>query len=372
MLIMILSALIAEAVLDPVSVFLLADSALSAAPGFRYEFLFRGTGALANILPFVIGEASLLLDEDTSTPLMVLQFNELIEPGIIGELPVPSCYMALEDSAHRINHQTAVIHSGDIGTEAQRIFDFPPASVMMELVLPSPFAREIAADSIRVLPPDTVAGVPCHVFHVYYSNSSYEAVWSIGMSDFYPRAVERIGYYSENTLPGGQRLTLLGLGTDSLHQFVLAPPPNYTVVRGNPMLKPGEAAPEVFLSNVQGFTERIRFPGDKPFLLCFFSSWDGESLRILGLLNRIAGEVGELIEIRGISVWEENDPSFRLTNMETGFPLLIHGASSATEYGVTTVPSAFLVSRTGEILLSTEEPLSLTSDSLLELTGRNP
>ncbi len=255
---------------DPYTLFQRADSAVSGVERVSYSFSFRGTGSLGNIIPVLLGKASLSPGEESLHPLMVLDFLEIEAPGVIDEFTVPSTYIATDDTLYRVDHSRRKVYAGAATPEASVLFNFPPASVMMEYVLENPFSDEIAADSIAVLRTDSSGGVPCHVLHVYYhTGESTEAVWYIGMEDLLPRAVERMGYYGNRGTPGGQLLRITDI------EFTFPPDPGdavpsgYTRETGFGVPAPGDSAGAVFLAGTDGFTRRVDFPGESPFFCSF-------------------------------------------------------------------------------------------------------
>lgn len=312
---------------DPYEIFIAGDSILSTANSFRYSFRFSGTGALANIIPAVSGRASLSLPQDSPHPLMVLDFL-LLESQGSGEAPaLPISYVASRDSLYRFGFSDSTVISGPVSAGGTGIFDYPSASVMMELVLDNPFSDEIMADSIAVLVPDTAGGEFCHVFHVYYHGGEAEAVWYISMDDLLPRAVERLS-------PGGGEFLEI-----------------WDLEHNSGLLETGETAPEVFLSDAGGFVRRIDFPRERPVMLLFFTSGGANSMAALGT----AGEAtGGNIEVYGISMMETGDLEFRLGSLDIPFTVLIHGEEAAEDYRVDVLPSAVLISPQGEVVMSAE------------------
>ncbi len=333
---------------DPYMLFQRADSAVTGVESVSYSFSFRGTGSLGNIIPVLLGKASLSSGETSHHPLMVLDFLETEVPGVIDEFAVPSTYIATHDTLYRIDHSRQTVHSGAASPEASVLFNFPPASVLMEYVLENPFSDEIAADSIAVLREDSAGGVPCHVLHVYYDlPEGSEAVWYLGVEDLLPRAVERIGYYGSRSTPGGQRLEISEMAFHFPGEPEDAVPAAYTRGTGFGVLAPGDSAEPVFLAGTDGFTRRVGFPGEKPVLLFFFSSWDRASMAAMGTIDSLNDSLGQHIDFYGISIWENNDPLFRLGALNTGFPLLVYGSDAAANYGIQTVPTAVLIDALG-------------------------
>lgn len=350
---------------DPYTLFQRADSAVSGVERVSYSFSFRGTGSLGNIIPVLLGKASLSPGEESLHPLMVLDFLDIEAAGVIDEFTVPSTYIATDDTLYRVDHSRRTVYAGAATPEASVLFNFPPASVMMEYVLENPFSDEIAADSIAVLRTDSAGGVPCHVLHVYYHmGENTEAVWYIGMEDLLPRAVERMGYYGNRGTPGGQLLEITDI------EFTFPPDPRdavpavYTRETGFGLAAPGDSAEAVFLAGTDGFTRRVGFPGDKPVLLFFFSSWDRASMAAIGTINAMNDHLGQHIDIYGISIWENNDPLFRLGALETGFPLLIYGSDTAGDYGIQTVPTAVLINSDGIVYHTSQGAEEITGGEL--------
>lgn len=350
---------------DPYMLLQRADSAVSGVERVSYSFSFRGTGSLGNIIPVLLGKASLSSGEESLHPLMVLDFLEIEVPGVIDEFTVPSTYIATDDTLYRIDHPRQTVHYGVATPDASVLFNFPPASVMMEYVLENPFSDEIAADSIAVLREDSAGGVPCHVLHVYYDlPEGSEAVWYLGVEDLLPRAVERIGYYGSRGTPGGQRLEISNMEFTFPAEPEGAVPSGYTRETGFGLAAPGDSAEAIFLAGTDGFTRRVAFPGEKPVLLFFFSSWDRASLSAMGVVNGLSDTEGERMDVYGISIWENNDPLFRLAALDTGFPLLVYGSDTAGDYGIQTVPTAVLIDADGIVIHTAQGVEEITGGEL--------
>ncbi len=345
---------------DPYRVFAQSDSVLSGISSIEYNFTFSGTGALSNIIPEVQGTTCLGTLTGIRHPLMYHSFTAMIREGVVRDLEVPSSYVASAESVFFVDRNASVIYCADYDTSAQSIFNFPPASVLMEYVIPNPFADEILADSIAVLFPTESNGVLCHVFHVFYGDACCnEAVWFLGMEDLLPRAVERIEYYGPSSTPGGQLLEISNLRLECPLPSAPPVPDDYTTLPWRSLLEPGEQSPGFFLADRDGFAKRSSDFGGKTLLLCFFSSWDPSSLSALGFLKSMIGEYPDFMQAAGISILETSDPQFRLNSLSIDFPIFVFGEDAADDYYVHSVPAVFLISGEGTILYSSH---SLTDD----------
>ncbi|MCK5036032.1 MAG: TlpA family protein disulfide reductase [Candidatus Sabulitectum sp.] len=340
---------------EPYRIFAQSDSVLSCINGIEYSFSFQGTGALSNIMPVLKGRTSVWVKTGVNHPMMYHSIESIISSGAIGNIVKPYSYAAFEETVYLVDHVDSLVFSTDYSRTSGALFDFPPASVMMEFVVSNPFRDEILSDSIAVLVPIELDGVLCHVFHVFYQEEDAEAVWFLGMDDLLPRAVERIGYYGSSSIPGGQILEISNLTAEcptepSWH----LPLPGYTSLPWLSLLDPSMAAPAFFLSDLNGHTVRSTEFSGKTLLLCFFSSWDPSSLSALGLLKSIGEDFSGSVQAVGISIMETTDPAFRLSSLGLDFPVLIFGESTAEDYNVHSVPAVFLVSDNNEILYSSQ------------------
>lgn len=329
---LILAILMAQ--VDPYAVFAASDSILSGIDDFTYSFRYSGTGDAENIIPVLSGRTSLSRSASVPHPLMVHDFLSTERDTGIHPVHVPASYIATEDSLYRFDFNKNRVYSVSAEEPSSGVFDFPSASLMMELVIDDPFSDELAADSIQILPADTIMGEPCHVFRVHYAVYGVEAVWYISSLDMLPRAVERLGEQ------GGEFLQIWDLS------------------RGRPFIGPGEEAPEVFLADTEGFVRRIRFPRDEPLVVLFFSPGGENSLNALGT----AAEFHENgIEVVGIAISRGEDTGFRLSSLDIPFPVLVYGGKAAEDYGVDYLPSAVLVDPQGRVVISAEGLESIES-----------
>ena len=339
---------------DPYDIFKQADSTLSAISTVEYNYSFSGTQALSNIIPVIEGTTHLGSVPGLQHPLMLHSLETTTRA--ISSITVPSISAASADSVYFVNNSDSVVYRTLYTAGETEFFSFPPASVMMEFVIPDPFRDEILADSIAVLYPVELDGVWCHAFHVFYrGDSGGEAVWFLGMEDLLPRAVERIGRYGLDSLTGGELLELSGIDTGCSLPDPPEIPEGFQVLAWNSLLEPHTPAPEFFLADTRGFTVRSTQFRGSDLLVCFFSSRDHNSLSALGLLKTVLAEYPDAVQAVGISILETSDPLFRLNSLHLDFPVLIFGEDAAADYNVRAVPALFLVSSEGEILYSSSQ-----------------
>jgi len=351
---------------DPYEIFKQADSTLSAISAVEYSFSFSGTLALANIIPVIGGTTHLGFVPELQHPLML--HNLETSSRTVHRIAVPSLFAASADSVYLINSCDSVAYRAQYTAEATDIFSFPPASVMMEFVVPEPFKDEKLADSIAILLPVELDSTQCYVFHVYYSGDSRaEAVWFLGMNDLLPRAVERIGYYGPDSLQGGEFLELSCINTSCSLPVPPEIPGGVRAQLWNSLLEPHTSAPEFFLADTRGYTVRSTQFANSDVLVCFFSSWDHNSLGALGVLKTVSAEYPDAVQAVGISILETADPVFRLNSLNLDFPVLVFGEDAAEDYNVHTVPALFLVSGEGEILYSSSHITENAQGIIMEL-----
>ncbi|MCK5785395.1 MAG: hypothetical protein KAH54_02425 [Candidatus Sabulitectum sp.] len=368
LLVLILSNPAEDYTADPFRVFALSDSVLSAINSVEYSFAFSGTGALSNIIPHVQGTTSLGQMPGVSHPLMFHNFESLTRDGIIHDLKVPSAFVATAESVYFVDHDDSLVYFSDYSTTANNMFNFPPASLLMEYVIPSPFADEILAESIAVLEPVYKNGTMCHVFHVFYRNvPGTEVLWFVGMDDLLPRAVERMSYYGPTSTPGGQLLEITDIAIGTPLPSAPSIADGYTFVKWKLLLDPGTDAPSFFLADRDGLARRSSDFGDRAILLCFFSSWDPLSLSTLGFLKSMEEQYSETLQAVGISIRETGDPEFRLSSLGIDFPVLVFGEDAAVVYNVHSVPSVFLVSEDGVVLYSCQSVTGYDESAILAL-----
>ncbi len=353
---------------DPYLIFAESDSVISNINTVKYHFAFSGTGALSNIIPEFQGETSLGYQSGAHHPLMYHSILTMSKIGTVGNLETPSHFLATADSIYYIEESSSTVFCSTLENSINDLFNFPPASVMMEYVISNPFNHEMIADSIAVLLPVFLNDVLCHAFHVFYSGEEQaEAVWFIGIDDLLPRAVERIGYYGAESMPGGQLLEISNIEPNCTEFSTKNIPEHYVYSQWNSLLEPMSQAPEFFLANKEGRAIRSSDFENKALLICFFSSWEPSSLATLGLLNSVASDYPEFVQSVGISINESSDPWFRLNSLGINFPILIFGENTARDYQVNSVPSIFLISEEGTILYSVMNPSRDESAEIVRL-----
>jgi cytochrome c biogenesis protein CcmG, thiol:disulfide interchange protein DsbE len=147
--------------------------------------------------------------------------------------------------------------------------------------------------------------------------------------------------------------------------------PNCESSRDNP-LRPGDLAPEVTLEDIRG--REVHLPGDfkgKLTILHFWASWCNACADEMAALESIYVGHGKAEVVPcSIALGDSKDAAeWYLRNVKVSYPVLLDpGLKSARRYGVTGVPTTFVLGRDGVVKFRALGPT--TGDTLSKVIGK--
>lgn len=113
-----------------------------------------------------------------------------------------------------------------------------------------------------------------------------------------------------------------------------------------------QPAPDFELSTFDGSTFRLSDYQGEVVVLNFWASWCDPCVKEMPMLNRVAEEYGDDVNIIGVNVWDTHNSALAfIDDLNVSYPVVEDNTSTTitVEYGVTGVPETFVINAEGEI-----------------------
>lgn len=255
---------------------------------------------------------------------------------------------------------------------------------MQEFLADDPFDAELKG-TLTLEDPQEVNEVPCDVVYVVYDDdpadeeadeeleeemfggkgSSNTARWYFGRDDHLPRKVERIS--GDENMQQTMTYTLNKLDTKvnlSKDDFKVETPEGYTkqefkmpeMVEDPELIAVGADAPKWELKDPDGKVIKLEDLKGKIVLLDFWATWCGPCKQAMPGVQKLHEHFkgDKRVLIFGINTWEE-DPAKAVKYMkdkEYTYGLLLEGDDVAEAYGVSGIPTFYVIGPDGKVLFN--------------------
>ncbi|NOG52926.1 MAG: TlpA family protein disulfide reductase [Planctomycetes bacterium] len=230
---------------------------------------------------------------------------------------------------------------------------------MREFLTDNPFGAELAG-TLTLQDPQEVNEVACDVIHVDYGDGINKATWYFGRDDQLPRKVERVS--SQQNITQTLTLTLAKLDTSvelTKDDFQVVTPDGYRKeefkappqgMRQGP-LAVGSVAPLWELKDAEGKAVDLEALKGSIVLLNFWDTSSKQDMQGLEELTEFFKD-DKRIAVYCINAWED-DPAKAVEYFkehEYSCGLLLGGDDVADAYGVSGIPTYYLVGPDGKVL----------------------
>jgi thiol-disulfide isomerase/thioredoxin len=236
----------------------------------------------------------------------------------------------------------------------------------------SKFGDSDSAPACRVDGKAEVAGVPCDVVYVDYSDTAdpnlFDAWWYLGTDDHLPRRLDL--HLVSNAIGDGFVVVKISdlkpgapVGDGAL---ALNIPDGFEVVKKEPeheegigravkvsTIAVGEKAPDWELKDPAGKAHRLSDYAGKVVVMDFWATWCGPCQMAMPGVQAVHEEFkGKPVEVFGMNCWESADPERLMKEKGYTYGLLLNADSVAKDYGVSGIPTFYVIGKDGKVAYS--------------------
>ncbi len=206
-----------------------------------------------------------------------------------------------------------------------------------------------------------IDNIPCHIIHFIFSKESSESEswWFFGVDDYLPRKV-RILYDRIPEQKHEHILKLKNIKTNieiDTKEFNIMVPEDFQVKeyqgfgKSKPSLSTDDIAPDWTLADPQGNKHSLKDFKDKIIVMDFWATWCGPCVKMMPELQKIHEKfLNQSVIVLGISTWERGDPIKFMNEKGYNYKLLMKGDEVAKKYGVTGIPTLYVIGQNGKII----------------------
>lgn len=219
-----------------------------------------------------------------------------------------------------------------------------------------------------------IDGEPCDVIRIgfdeYGGVEEYESWIYLNPDTLLPERIE-LGTYGEDASLGMVTITLndmLVLDTVDDSLFSLDAPADYEAIayqspdagmgNGGPGAPPqpqgvavGEMAPEWSLEDPDGNDYALSDLRGRVVVMDFWATWCGPCRMAMPGMQKLHEEFKDQpVSVLGINCWENGDPQSFMSGEGLDYGLLVHADAVANEYGVSGIPTFYVIGKDGKVV----------------------
>jgi thiol-disulfide isomerase/thioredoxin len=248
--------------------------------------------------------------------------------------------------------------------QATNLLNNVSAVVLREITAQRPLERELNGTAMETVGSETLDNVDCDVVHVVLNTDGGEVEWALGQADHLPRRVRRfiatpVGKTTMTTSLSGLNLK----PTIAADLFTIQRPEGFgdmaasaPAQRGQALLPLGSDAPDWSLKTPEGQEVTLKGLRGKIVLMDFWATWCGPCQMAMPGVDRLYKRYsGKPVAIYGIDCWERNpnaDPAGFMKKKGISYPILLEGNAAASAYKAGGIPTFYLISPEGKVLLA--------------------
>lgn len=354
-----------------------ADQATKEVEAVSYQVQIHGIGSYTTRVPNYKAHLLVVKDLDNQDfPALLAAKGEMWAPASTDR---KSFQIAFDgENAYSLNETDKTLTKAPAGDGGLDLIGPARTTFILEYAHPTPFQDEIDAESATLEGQALVGETLCNVIFVSYGAEfgGAKARWYFGSEDNLPRQVERIGEIEGQF--GATVFTLTDLKLNPEYtpaDFTIAAPSGYevkTYERPAPqqppaLLEVGSKAPNWTLEDAAGKAHSLNDYRGKVVLMDFWATWCGPCKAAMPSIQKIHERFADKgLVVLGMNCWESGDPAKYMDEKGYTYGLMVGADDVAEAYGVSGIPTFYLIGKDGEIV-HVEVGFSGQTDNLAEM-----
>lgn len=279
----------------------------------------------------------------------------------------------------KLDKQKQIVYVNELDQTGQRLFLNAQSLILWSFISNERLEQEFTVDSTNYAGVAVIAGIPCYIVYTQKVDESSitESWWFFGFDDYLPRKIQR----RYRGIPGQERIEvtiLTELNQNAkldAEEFVLEAPQGYEVKeyqglkkKSTPSLSIGDDAPGWNLSDSEGNEHTLSGLRGKIVVMDFWATWCGSCIKAMPKLQELHERFVEWgVFIIGISTWEGGDPAAFMLKKDLTYQLLVEGDEVAKAYGVSGLPTLYVIGPNGKIVYGEDGTESDSYDKLIQI-----
>jgi thiol-disulfide isomerase/thioredoxin len=356
---------------EPTEILKAMNTAIAEAQTLAFTFRRQCIGSLATTTPEVTGSVAMeRIDGDDLIGWRIVMAGER---SAVGDTPAGEVRLGYDgdvlvslDEAGQVAHQTSAGGLEQISDDGTLLgFNW---LLRWDELISQPFGGEEALFESRYEGEVEIDGVRCYVVFVDLGNlpsaPEYDIRWFVGVEDSLPRRYDAYLYDFEG-LPNGfevMHIENLRVGDPVLAEaFSLAVPDGYEVEtievadvgagRREPE-QPEGPAPDFTLTDTEGVEHSLKDYRGKVVVLDFGATWCGPCVQVMPQVQAIHERFADQpVQVFGVNCWETGDMAQMMKDKGYTYTMLLDGDEIVGPYGVSAIPTFYVIGVDGQILL---------------------
>ena len=354
---------------DPVAILRAADASISGANTIAYSFRRQCIGSLAARSPELTGTVA--VDRIQGEDELGWRIALAGERAPLGDAPARSLSLAYDGTVLRAINEADMIVSETTGAGLTEVAGDDAWHAVKWLLrwdafVSRPFGGDEALFDATYEGRAVVDGVECHIVFVELgdlpSAPEYDIRWFIGVDDNLPHRYDAYHYEFSGSPNGFEVFTIGDLRIDDpvlASAFTLDVPDGYevktvevaAVARGRPQIPTGPA-PDFTLTDTNGKEHTLKDYRGRVVVLDFGATWCPPCILAMPEVQALHERFEDKpVTVLGVNCWETGDMAAFMQQNQYDYTMLVEGDRVAGQYGVSSIPTFFVIGVDGKILM---------------------
>lgn len=354
---------------DPKVVIAAAKQALAKVRNVSYKATYQGTGAFSTHAPNVKGEVTIeKLDFENSLKAKFAASGQFFQTGSDEKQNFHTTFDGTTVYKLRPKENAVLQKELEINNPTERKFGFVTSFfgggayqlTMFEFIESEPLNFQVQAEIADYEGRTVIDETLCHVVYIEYLRNERKVRerWFFGVKDSLPRKYELLETDDKGKF-GSYVLTIADLKTDiktNPSSYKIITPKGYTVKLYEPPSRPvslavDSTAPEWKMFDAANREHSLQDYRGKILVLDFWATWCNPCIKAMPDLQKIQDKFKSRgVEVFGVNVWEESNAAAYMKQRGFTYTLLLKGEEAAKLYGVSSLPSLFIIGVDGKII----------------------
>lgn len=356
---------------DPIEILQAMNAAISDAQTVAFTFKRQSIGSLAALSPEMEGSVAmerLAAGDAIGWRIAMAGDRSAVGESVAGGMRFGydgETLVSIDDAAKIVHRTTAGGLEEAAGKGALLAFNW---MLRWDELISQPLQADENVYPTRYEGLVEIDGDACHVIFMYLGNlqsaPEYDIRWFVGVEDSLPRRYDAYLYDFEG-LPNGFEVMHIGnmrLGDPVLADaFKIEAPAGFevntidvAVLAAAPREpeQPKGPAPEFTLTDSEGVEHSLKDYRGQVVVLDFCATWCRPCVQVMPQVQALHERFADkAVKVFGVNCWESGDMTAMMKDKGYDYTMLLKGDAIVGPYGVSAIPTFYVIGVDGEILM---------------------